>query len=149
MAGRVNEIRSLAATGNRMLDILLNSRLPSAQDAGVAVEFKRTQAPEQLPLSDTELCSLIMNILDNAVDGAQAPGVEQPRIKLDLHIRNGFFVFVCENTTTRAWIEKEPMHSHGLGTKIIQRIMARHGNLIRIETGEDYYRVILAIPLTD
>lgn len=153
IVGRMNEIRSVAATGNRMLDILLNSRLPAAQDAGISVEFKRSQAPERLPLSDTELCSLIMNILDNAVAGAQAPGVERPYIKLDLHIRNGFFVFACENAATRAWIEKEqkkePMQAHGLGTRIIQRIMARHGNLLRTEQGGDYYRVTLALPLTD
>ncbi len=73
-----------------MIDILLNSRLAAAQDAGIAVELQLTQAPERLGLSDTELCSLLMNLLDNAVAGAQAPGVAKPYIKLDLHLKTAF-----------------------------------------------------------
>lgn len=152
VVGRVNQVRKVADTGNQMLDILLNSCLPEAQDAGIAVEIQRSQAPETLPLSDTELCSLILNILDNAVAGAQAPGVARPYLRLDLHIQNDFFVFVCENAATRAWMEKEPkkepMQLHGLGTKIMEQIMARYGNLLRREKGEDFYRVTLAIPFS-
>ncbi len=41
---------------------------------------------------------------------------------------------------------KEPMQTHGLGRKIIQQIVTRHGGLLRTETGDDFYRVILALP---
>lgn len=152
LVGRLTQVRSVVDTGNQMVDLLLNSRLSPAQDAGITVEIARAQAPEKLSLSDEALCSLLTNLLDNAVAGAGAPGVAHPYIRLDLHIRNGFFVFVCENAATQAWMEKtqkkEPMQRHGLGRKIIQRIMAQHGNLIRTEMGEDYYRVTLALPVS-
>ena len=116
------------------------------------MELQLAQAPERLGLSDTELCSLLMNLLDNAVAGAQAPGVAKPYLKLDLHIKNGFFVFVCENAATREWMEREhrkkPMQTHGLGKKIIQQIVARHSGLLQTETGNDFYRVTLALPIS-
>ena len=90
LTGEVAQTRTMANTGNQMIDILLNSRLAAAQDAGIAVELQLTQAPERLGLSDTELCSLLMNLLDNAVAGAQAPGVAKPYIKLDLHLKTAF-----------------------------------------------------------
>ena len=152
LTGEVAQTRTMANTGNQMIDILLNSRLAAAQDAGIAVELQLTQAPERLGLSDTELCSLLMNLLDNAVAGAQAPGVAKPYIKLDLHLKNGFFVFACENAAVREWMKrehkKEPMQTHGLGRKIIQQIVTRHGGLLRTETGDDFYRVILALPIS-
>ena len=152
LTGEVAQTRTMANTGNQMIDILLNSRLAAAQDAGIAVELQLTQAPERLGLSDTELCSLLMNLLDNAVAGAQAPGVAKPYIKLDLHLKNGFFVFTCENVAVWEWMKrehkKEPMQTHGLGRKIIQQIVTRHGGLLRTETGDDFYRVILALPIS-
>ena len=39
-----------------------------------AVGLDRLQAPETLPLSDGELCSLILNIPDSAIAGARALG---------------------------------------------------------------------------
>lgn len=151
LLGQAEAASGGVSTGNRMLDILLGSRLASAREAGIAVELDRLQAPETLPLSDGELCSLILNILDNAIAGAKAPGVERPRLRLECHVKNDFFVFNCENSSTRAWMagqgKKKPVETHGLGRKIIGRIMARYGDLIRVETGEDFYRVTLALPL--
>ena len=66
-------------------------------------------------------------------------------------MKNDFFVFNCENSSTRAWMagqtKKKPAETHGLGRTIIGRIMARYGDLIQVETGEDFYRATLALPL--
>ena len=151
LLGQAEAVSGSVSTGNRMLDILLGSRLAAAREAGVAVELDRLQAPEKLPLSDGELCSLILNILDNAVAGAKAPGMEQPRLRLECHVKNDFFVFNCENSSTQAWMagqsKKEHVENHGLGKKVIGRIMARYGDLIQVEEGNDFYRVTLALPL--
>ena len=62
------------------------------------------------------------------------------------------FVFTCENAAVWEWMKrehkKEPMQTHGLGRKIIQQIVTRHGGLLRTETGDDFYRVILALPIS-
>lgn len=82
-----------------------------------------------------------------AFAAASAPGMEKPWIRLDCHVKNDFFVFSCENSAAAERMKKEPADSHGLGKKIIERIMSRHGGLLRAEAGEDSYRVTLAIPL--
>ena len=147
LCGEAEGVPGVVNTGNAMLDILLGSRLKSARDAGISVEQDRLSAPENLPLTDAELSSLVLNILDNAIAAASAPGVEKPWIRLDCHVKNDFFVFSCENSAAAERMKKEPADSHGLGKKIIERIMSRHGGLLRAEAGEDSYRVTLAIPL--
>ncbi len=147
LIGENEKIRPVVQSGNEMLDVILNSKLSAAADAGIAVELAHTQAPDKLPLTDAELCSLIMNLLDNALEAASAAGVKRRYIKLDMHIRNHFFVFVCENGATLDWINKETAPERGLGLKVIRQIVERYGNLSNTEYGDDYYKVKVLIPL--
>ena len=146
LMGENEKIRPVVQSGNEMLDIILNGKL-SVADAEIAVELARTQAPDQLPLSDAELCSLVMNLLDNAVEAAAAPGVARRYIKLDMHVRNGFFVFICENGATLDWINKDTAPKRGLGLKVIRQIVERYGNLLKTEYGEGFYKATVMLPL--
>lgn len=147
LIGENEKIRPVVQSGNEVLDVILNEKLSAAADAGIQVELVRTQAPNKLPLSEAELCSLMMNILDNAVEAAAAPGVERPHIKLDLCVKEHFFVLFCENSATLEYIQKETAPERGLGLKIIKQIAARYDNLLETEYDAGYYRVKLAIPL--
>lgn len=77
---------------------MIVSKLNEAASHDIPVEIIRAKAPGALALSGAEFCSLIMNLMDNAED-ASAPGIERRYIKLDMHINNNFFVFICENVT--------------------------------------------------
>lgn len=149
--GKNEEIRPVVQSGNEMLDIILNGKLAAA-DGGIKVELLRMQAPGTLPLSSAELCSLFMNVMDNAVAAALASGAEPPYVLLDLHIKGDFFVFSCKNSAAwdrpRRTEKKGAGAKHGLGLKIIRNISEKYGGLMETEHGPDYYKVILAIPLS-
>lgn len=145
LMGENEKIRPVVQSGNEMLDIILNGKLSAAADAGITVELARTNAPAKLSLTDAELCSLVMNLLDNALEAAV--GAEHPYIKLDLCAREHFFVIFCENSTTLEHIQRETAPEHGLGLKIIKQIAARYDDLLEVEYGTDHYSVKLAIPL--
>ena len=147
LIGENKKIRPVTQSGNEILDIILNSKLSEAVSHGIAIETLRTRAPESLPLSDAELCSLVMNIMDNAIEAASAPEVERGYIKLDLHVENSFFVFTCENSSTLEWAQKETASGRGFGRSVIQRIMQRYGNLLNTEYGDGYYKVSVLLPL--
>ncbi len=147
LIGENEKIRPVVQSGNEMLDVILNSKLSAADDAGIAVKIARMKAPDKLPLTDAELCSLVMNLLDNTVEGASAPGVERPYIKLDFSVKEHFFAISCKNSTTMEHIQKETAPGRGLGLKIIKQIVARYDDLLETEYGTDYYSVKLAIPL--
>lgn len=147
LIGENEKIRPVVQSGNEMLDIILNGKLGQADAAGIAVEIARMDAPEKLPLSDAELCSLMMNLLDNALEAASADGVKRRYIKLDMHIRNRYFVFICENGATLDWINKKTAPGRGLGLKAVQRIVEQYGNLSDTEYGDDYYKMTVLLAL--
>ena len=147
LIGENEKIRPVVQSGNEMLDVILNGKLNAAAGAGIAVELARTKAPGKLPLTDTELCSLVMNLLDNALEAAAAPGVVRRYIKLDMNIRKGYFIFTCENGTMLDWINRETAPERGLGLKAVRQIVERYGGLSDTEYGDDYYRVTVLLPL--
>ena len=156
LIGEMKEIRPVVQSGNQMLDIIINGKLGIAADKGITVEIIRSQAPEKLPLTDTQLCSLITNILDNAIAAASACDVKNPYIKLDFHCKNNNFVFLCENTMnpeqsshrrTNERQQKIPMSEHGYGLKIIRRIMKNFDDMISIENYGNIFKLSIIIPL--
>ena len=126
-----------------MIDIILNGRLASAEAAGVEVEILNAQAPETLPLSETDLCSLMLNLVDNAVAAASAPGIERARIRLELRVKGSFFVFTCENTCAAGEAQKKD--GQGLGLKIVEGVVARYDCLMEMERAAGMYLSLIHI----
>ena len=82
LIGQSEEIRTVVRTGNETVDIILNSKISSARGQGITVEIQRVQTPKEIPMTDADLCSMMMNILDNAITAAgKAP---EPYLLLDV-----------------------------------------------------------------
>lgn len=149
LIGQQQALSPVVQSRNQALDIILSAKLGEAAAKGVTVEVVQADAPKSLPLSDTELCALMMNLLDNAIHAAGK--TEKPFLRLDMHQKNGFFVFVCENAAVpeppEKSAEKKDVMQHGLGMKIMEQIMNRHGNLMEVERLSGSCRVTVALPL--
>ena len=149
LIGQNKKIRPVIQSGNKMLDIILNSKLGAAADAGIRTDIVKAEAPEVLPLTDADLCSVVMNIMDNALAGAAASGADEPFLRLDFHVKGNFFVFICENSARLPAPEakKETVPKHGLGLKIVCSIADKYEGLVDTEQNEDLYRIRVALPL--
>lgn len=150
LIGQSERVRPILQCGHEMLDVILGSRAAIAASSGIELNITRAAAPDALPLADADLCSLMMNLLDNALEAARTSGAEKPCIRLDLHMKNDFFVFICENSTAPAPpdpAQKETVPKHGLGLKIVSQIVDKYGLLMHTEQTDGLYRVHLAIQL--
>lgn len=150
LIGQNEKIRPVVHSGNEMLDTILNGRLSAAIDAGVRVEIVKAEAPAKLPLTDADLCSLVLNLVDNAVAAAAASGAMEPFLRLNIHVKGNFLAFVCENSAAQAAevpAKKQTVPKHGLGLKIIRNITQRYEGMIDTEFEANAYRVRVVLPL--
>ena len=161
LIGQNEKIRTVVQSGNEMLDIMLNGKLTAAMDAGIKVEIVKAEAPEKLPLRDADLCSLVMNILDNALAAASDKEVLEPFIRLNIHVKGNFLAIVCENAANMKKLKqetkqrmsshpyvKETVPKHGLGLKIIRSIIERYDGGIGMNYDVNYYRIRVILPLS-
>ena len=68
----------MVKTGNVMVDAILNSKLSMAQAKGISVNAKATVSPE-LPVAQTDLCVILGNLLDNAMEACMKQAAQQER----------------------------------------------------------------------
>ena len=142
LIGQNENVPDILQSGNRMIDIILNGRLAAAKAAGIDVEILSAQAPETLPMRDADLCSLMLNLIDNAIAAAKAPDVRRAYIRLELRVKDHYFIFACENGCSPT----PSGHGNGLGLKIVESIVERYDCLMEIERSEDAFKAAAAIP---
>ncbi|MBQ9167585.1 MAG: GHKL domain-containing protein [Oscillospiraceae bacterium] len=147
LIGQNQMIRPIVESGNEMLDIILNGRLGAAVDAGIRVDIPHITAPSALPLSDPDLCALVMNIVDNAITAASE--TDEPYLMLKIHEKEGYLAIVCENSFDPKETEakQETVPKHGWGLKIIRNIVEKYRGAIIAENNGNCFSVKIVIPL--
>lgn len=152
LVSQSRSITPVVRCGNQMLDIILNGTLEAALHDQVRVEVVHAAAPASLPLPDSDLASLVMNVMDNAVHAAQRTPSDERFIRLDLRIKGDFFIFCCANSMPPAEKAEKPkargpLAPHGYGLKIIYRILKQAGGFSRIEADGGRFQITFALPL--
>lgn len=101
--GDLRGLDRLLKTGNVMLDATLNAKLTLAGSLGIDIRAD-ARVPERLPLSDVDLCVLIGNLLDNAMEACARQPEGEPRF-LRVYIerkRDTLYISVQNSTHGRA-----------------------------------------------
>jgi two-component system, LytTR family, sensor histidine kinase AgrC len=140
---------------NETVNLIISNFVTRAKKAGVVLQAD-IKLPEELAIKDNELCALLSNALENAINAAAQVEDEKLR-KVFIHavINNNRLVISTENAYSGTLemngelpksSNKEP--GHGFGVKSIVSIVERHGGLYSIETEGGVFVLQLMIPLS-
>lgn len=66
----LDNVNQLIESGNVNLDAILNSKISFAIKKGIEVNYKAS-CPAELAVSDVDLCALLGNLIDNAVEACE------------------------------------------------------------------------------
>lgn len=137
MAENLPPLLDLANSGNRSIDTVLNMELAKAKQAFIPVEYDLI-APAALPFSADDLCAILANLLDNAIEECirlRELGREDVEIRLSIHPHGSYLYIVCRNTTDRQSLErwhdalrttKADDRLHGYGTRIVMKLARKY-----------------------
>lgn len=128
-------------TANFAVNSILQDTASKAKAAGIAFTAE-AQIPEKLPLSHQDLCALLMNLLDNALEAAAQ--VEEPSqrfLRLRLSLQKGFLAVRCENSYTGKLAQdgkgnllttKENPQTHGFGIAKMSAVAEKYKSILDI-----------------
>ena len=125
--------------GNYMVDVIMNHEINAAREQGVRVK-PDILVPHELPFCDEDLCSLLTNLMDNAIEAAVASKREPPQISLTIRPKQEY-LFIHQENPVSADIPSDQRLSlrttkkngelHGYGTRIIRGIVDKYNGSIK------------------
>ena len=128
-------------SGNDAVNAIVNFGRMRASSMGVTLAPKLS-VPAELPIPDNELCSLLSNLLDNAVEAAAASEAEDKTVELSvfrredhllIDVRNPVSSDVSPEKRLSLVSTKQDSQLHGYGTKIIRSIAKQYNGVCRFD----------------
>ena len=141
---------SFVFTDNKVLSVLMNHKAAKARQTGIT--FDTEIMTSVTPFSDSDLCALLGNILENAIEACA--GHEKPYIFFSIKKANGRLLITCDNTFTIPPVfekgslvtTKADKAYHGIGTKTIRSIVENYQGTVSF-TADDMFHVRVDVPL--
>ena len=151
IADDLDTVDTVIKTGNVMADAILNSKLNVAEKMNVQLNVK-ANVPEMLPMSDVELCSLLGNMLDNAVEACGTLPEEERFMRVYIGKLKGQLYLSVQNSAGKVCKEKGSYLStkegeHGYGLFRIDRVAKKYGGYVNRQNEEGVFATELLIPL--
>ena len=133
-------------TDNAAVNIVLQDAAVRARRGGIDFEVQ-TLLPAELGIPEQDLCSLLMNMLDNALEACLAVKPPERRfIKLRIKVVRGFLAIHCENSFAGTLVTDEEGNiatskaddvSHGFGLRQMERVATSYGSTLEISHSDE------------
>jgi len=127
----LNTVDTVVKTGNAMADAILNSKISLARSRNIAVQCD-AHIPVKLNLSELDLCCIIGNLFDNAIEASLKLPEEKRLIRVYMDIKGTQLYISFTNFTASGKMEKvgkgfrtSKGEGHGFGLVRIDAIIER------------------------
>ena len=139
--------------GNPVLNTILNMENAKAKEAGVSLDVK-VAVPSELPFSNLDLCKLITNVIDNAIEACVSEGIDDAVIAVQITVNDQYFLMSVTNPTKKPTEFTESLHTtkkdslqHGMGTRIIRETVKKYDGAITQKIADGRWRTELMIAM--
>lgn len=152
LADDLNTVDTVVKTGNVMADAILNTKLTTAAKASIRTNVK-AGVPEGLPLTDVELCAVMGNLLDNALEACARLPEEERFLRVYLgSLKNQFYLSIQNSAgavkkSNGAYVTTKGGDLHGYGIFRIDRVVKKYGGYVNRQNEEGVFATELMIPL--
>ena len=142
-------------SGNHLVDDIVNLELSRAAAAGVDVD-SRIAVPPELPFEEIDLASLLMNLLDNAIEACADVPAGRKCVRLALIADQGSLIVNVSNPAAaaptvvedgRLRTTKTDADLHGYGTGIVRKIAEKYDGVADFSYADGVFtaKVMLAL----
>ena len=132
------------------VNAILQDAAGRARAAGITFRAS-VLIPKTLPFQDEELCALLVNMLDNALEGAErTPEGREKTIRFQMRVKGDFIPILCENTFD-GHVETAPdgsvkttkpdPDSHGFGLAQMRAVVEKYESILDVSWTDDHFTV--------
>lgn len=150
----LTDVDTVLKSGNVMADAILNSKLSLARVRKIAINAKAT-VPEEMEVSEIDLCIIIGNLLDNAMEACLKQEDESARfIRVYISILKGQLYISVTNSVGgpvlkqgKEYLSTKTGNTHGFGLMRMDRIVAKYNGYLNRQHEEGAFATEVMLPL--
>ena len=139
-------------TGNKMTDAIINSKISLARAKNINVKAD-AHIPVSLTISEIDLCIIIGNLFDNAIEASLALPEDKRMIRVYMDMKNTQLYMSFTNFTASGKLKKKGniFHTskgmgHGFGLVRIDDIIERYGGYLSRNSVEGAFTTEILLP---
>ena len=151
----LSTVDTVIKTGNSMADAILNSKISLARSRKIEVKAD-AHIPFKLKTSEIDLCVIIGNLFDNAIEASLSLPEEQRLIRVYMDMKNTQLYISFTNFTSGKKLTKQggrfsttKGEGHGFGLVRIDNIIERLGGYISRNSEDGAFTTEILIPQDD
>ncbi|OWR31202.1 ATP-binding protein [Saccharibacillus sp. O23] len=138
-------------TGNLVVDALVTNALNVGHASGIRMDTELRLREPELPIERYDLCVVLGNMLDNAVEASKAVKIAEDRhIRIQIRSSEAALFVRVRNRTDREVTDlrsrKSDPGNHGFGLTNIERICDKYGGHMAIETEGTSFDNLVMLP---
>lgn len=145
-------VDTVIKTGNKMTDAILNSKISLAKDKKINV-IADAHVPVELTTPELELCAILGNLFDNAIEASLALPEEQRTIRVYMDMKETQ-LYICFTNFTGTKKQKKVNGrffttkgaGHGLGLLRIDDIVERHDGYVNRNSEDGAFTTEILLP---
>lgn len=148
----LDRVDTYVKSGNLMVDAILNSKLSLAEKCGIAVTCKAV-VPESLTVDDVDLCVILGNLLDNALESCEKLPAAERWLRVYLAARGAQLYVSIQNSAVedpsfnaRNYIT-EKRGNHGLGMKRVAAVVDKYEGFLNLANEPGIFAAEVSLPL--
>ncbi|MBQ9941774.1 MAG: sensor histidine kinase, partial [Christensenellaceae bacterium] len=139
-------------TGNVVVDSVINDKLSRMQEMGARIR-KTISLPGKLPLSNRDLCSILANLLDNALEALEPQ--QGGWLDFSIYPEDDLLFISCKNSKVGPTLEEDGQFYttkpsklvHGFGLGIIRSLTDKYDGTLHIQYDDEKFMVFISLPL--
>lgn len=148
----LNTVDTVVKTGNAMADAILNSKISLARSKQIAVNVD-AHIPVKLKMSELDLCCIIGNLFDNAIEASLALPEDQRMIRVYMDMKNTqLYISFTNFTATKKMVKVGKIfrstkgENHGFGLVRIDNIIERLDGYLSRNSEDGAFTTEILIP---
>jgi len=146
-------VDTVIKTGNRMTDAILNSKISIARTKHIDV-IADANIPVELGLSEVDLCIIIGNLFDNAIEASMTLPEDRRQIRVYMEVKNtqlyiSFTNFTAQGKQTKIGkrFASTKGAGHGLGLLRMDNIVERLGGYLNRNSEDGAFTTEILLPV--
>ncbi len=147
----LDRVDTMVKSGNLLADAILNSKLTLARRQQIAVNCK-VKLPEHLPVEDVDLCVILGNLLDNALEACSQ--IEEARFLRIYMTVNGEQLYLSVQNAAKEEPGFDARHyitrkrgNHGLGMKRVKAAVDKYQGYLRLANEAGIFAAEVTMPI--